>query len=199
MKFNKKKLRTFFATSFILITVATFTSCKQVNSIALSEQPNPITNSIVEEIDTTEKGINTPYPFIDMEIDTELITDTTEYFLDNLNELEKLNKITKEQQLLAVYAYKKLITANISQETFENELNNIMVEQTTPRCISDEAWEEYFGEISKTLEEHESLSDTFLTLAWLIHDFQCNENHEYVNSSIKCKSLINQFSTRYSK
>lgn len=224
MKINPKRLRQIFANSFILITAVTFVSCTQASRDIFpipSTQPKteivqainqPIKAAEIVVIPTNEEKqldilnnekednfIDIVYSFIDENIDTSCINNTTEYFVDNIEKLLSISSLTKEQQILAMYAYRKLVTANINSEVFERELNNMMVEQICPRCISDEDWKEYFGTLSETLDEEESLGDTYITLAWLIHNQFCDDDHSYNQGIIKCKSLIKQFDDKYSK
>lgn len=178
-----------------------------VQPVVISETadvPEEMVQSAIEETKQAETSseataIEPIYYFLDENIDLSCINNTTEYFCDNVEQLLSLTSLTREQQILAMYAYKKLITANIHPEVFEVELNNMMVEQIMPRGLDDEDWEKYFGNLVKTLNEEESLGDTYSTMAWLIHNQFCSEEHSYDNGVIKCKSLLNQFNNRYSK
>jgi|GEM_PF-2952989 len=128
-----------------------------------------------------------------------IIDDTTSYMLDNMDKISATDdKITDEELYIASYAYQKLLKSNIDKEVFLKELNNIMVEQLLPRCMDEEEWLLNFGNLTSTLNEQESLQDTYLVLAYLIHDMNCAEKHttsEY--GSIDCKVLQKEFENKY--
>ncbi len=128
-----------------------------------------------------------------------IINDTTSYMLDNMDKISATDdKITDEELKIASYAYQKLLKSNIDKEVFLKELNNIMVEQLLPRGMEEDEWLLNFGNLTSTLNEQESLQDTYLVLAYLIHDMNCAEKHttsEY--GSIDCKVLQKQFKDKY--
>lgn len=127
------------------------------------------------------------------------IDDTTSYMLDNMDKISATDdKITDEELYIASYAYQKLLKSNIDKEVFLKELNNIMVEQLLPRGMDEEEWLLNFGNLTSTLNEQESLQDTYLVLAYLIHDMNCAEKHttsEY--GLIDCKVLQKEFKNKY--
>lgn len=128
-----------------------------------------------------------------------IISDTTLYTLDNIDSLLQVDgKISKEEEYIAAYAYQKLLASNIDKETFMGELHNMMVEQTLPRCATEEEYLLNFGNILTTLGEQESLYDTYYSLAWLTHDATCEDEH-YINEygSLECKSLVKEFNEKH--
>ena len=128
-----------------------------------------------------------------------IISDTTSYTLDNIDSLLQVDgKISKEEEYIAAYAYQKLLASNIDKETFMRELHNMMVEQTLPRCATEEEYLLNFGNILTTLGEQESLYDTYYSLAWLTHDATCEDEH-YINEygSLECKSLVKEFNEKH--
>lgn len=178
----------------VVVTMPTTIEIKQLEE----KNEEVIPETTIEEA-IPEVTVNKLYSFIDESIDLSCINNPTDYFIDNIEQLFSFTSLTNEQQILAMYAYKKLVLANISPEVFEIELNNMMIEQIMPRGMDDEDWEEYFGTLSGTLNEEESLGDTYIIMAFLLHNEYCTDEHSYDYGIIKCKSLVNQFNDRYSK
>lgn len=197
-KINNKAFRRFIATGLIIMTTATFTGC------GVNAKEKQTGDSFIET--TTEASINdskkviketvTPTPAITVKpvneevqkdcdklldsLDDKEVTidDTTSYMLDNMDKISATDdKITDEELNIASYAYQKLLKSNIDKEVFLKELNNIMVEQLLPRGKDEEEWLLNFGNLSATLNEQKSLQDTYLVLAYLIHDINCDEKH----------------------
>lgn len=206
-KINKKAFGKFIATGLVIMTATTFTGCgvsakeKDTTNLYIETKEETATNDLMqvtENIDT--KIVNQFDELLDSLDNSEVtIDDTTLYMVDNMDEISATDqKITDEEMYIASYAYQKLLKSNISKEVFLEELNNIMVEQLLPRGMDEEEWMLNFGNLTSTLNERESLQDTYQVLAYLIHDANCDEKHtvsEY--GSIDCKVLQKQFKDKY--
>jgi len=218
-KINDKAFKRLIATGLIIITTATFTGCgvnakeKQASdsfiettteaSINDSKQVNKET--VIEVPVSTKKPVNTEVQndcdkLLDSLDDKEVtIDDTTSYMLDNMDKISATDdKITNEELYIASYAYQKLLKSNIKKEVYLKELNNIMVEQLLPRCMDKKEWLLNFGNLTSTLNKQESLQDTYLVLAYLVHDMNCDEKHttnEY--GGVDCKVLQKEFKDKY--
>lgn len=212
-KINDKAFKRFIATGLIIMTAAAFTGCgvnakeKQTNDSfiettieASTNDSKQVSKETVTEVPVATEIQNDCDTLLDSLDDKEVtIDDTTSYMLDNMDKISATDdKITDEELNIASYAYQKLLNSNISKEVFLKELNNIMVEQTLPRCMDEEEWLLNFGNLTSTLKEQESLQDTYLVLAYLIHDMNCTEKHitsEY--GSVDCKVLQKEFKDKY--
>lgn len=218
-KINNKAFKRFIATGLIIMTTATFTGCgvnakekqtedsfietttetsindsKQVNNQPVTGTPAITVKPVNEEVQ------NDCDKLLDSLDDKEVtIDDTTSYMLDNMDKISATDdKITDEELNIASYAYQKLLKSNVDKEVFLKELNNIMVEQLLPRGMDEEEWLLNFGNLTSTLNEQESLQDTYLVLAYLIHDMNCAEKHitsEY--GGVDCKVLQKEFKDKY--
>lgn len=96
----------------------------------------------------------------------------------------------------AKLTYQKLLSYDIPYENMITELNNLMVEQQLPRCMSDEDWNNNFGCLISTLEDDESLASTYTTLAYFIHKCNCLDEHS-IDLGISCKTLKKEFENKY--
>lgn len=167
---------------------------------AITEKPVDMVKPVVIETPIAIEVQNDCDKLLDSLDDKEVtIDDTTSYMLDNMDKISATDdKITDEEMYIASYAYQKLLKSNIDKEVFLKELNTIMVEQLLPRGMDEEEWLLNFGNLTSTLNEQESLQDTYLVLAYLIHDMNCDEKHttsEY--GSIDCKVLQKEFKDKY--
>lgn len=224
-KINVNTLKRIIATGLIVITTSTFVGCANVS--AKKETSNNNTPTTIQEVTTTQaeiaevpnKNIETTTSNVKVATNNEdistisetdklldslddekvAIKDTTSYMLDNMNKIDATDgKITNEELYIASYAYQKLLNSNIDKEVFLNELNTLMIEQLLPRDMDENEWLANFGNISSTLNEQESLYDTYFVLAYLIHESSCAEKHtlnEY--GSIDCKVLQKEFTNKY--
>lgn len=215
-KINVNTLKRIIATGLIVITTSTFVGCANVS--AKKETSNNNIPTTIQEVTTTQAEIDevpnikdtTNSKSIDTISETDklldslddekvAIKDTTSYMLDNMNKIDATDgKITNEELYIASYAYQKLLNSNIDKEVFLKELNTLMIEQLLPRDMDENEWLANFGDISSTLNEQESLYDTYFVLAYLIHESNCAEKHtlnEY--GSIDCKVLQKEFTNKY--
>ena len=96
----------------------------------------------------------------------------------------------------AKLSYQKILNHNIPYESMLTELNNLMVEQQIPSCMSEEDWQINFGCLISTLEEEESLYSTYFNLAYLVHKQCCLYEHE-LEAGITCKTLKKEYDNKY--
>lgn len=207
--FNLSKIKKVMAAGMIMITVASFSGCnfvsaKTTNQNTSVNQPSTTSStSTYSESDNNEINKTDPCNTLFDELDEQKVSidDTTEYMLDNMDSIDPNdNKITDEEIQIASYAYQKLVKAGISKDVFLKELNNLLIEQTVPRDMDQQEWQDNFGDLNKTLKEKESLYDTYFVLAYLIHETACTSEHslnEY--GALTCKVLEKEFSAKYNK
>lgn len=206
-KINNKAIKRIITTSLIIVTSATFTGCAKYENediniaieapIASAANTNISINYVKKIEPVAESGCDQLLNSLD---DKEaVIEDTTEYMLDNMDKMCATDDaITYEELYIASYAYQKLLSSKIDKELFLKELNNMMVEQLLPRSMDENEWLLNFGNLVSTLNEQESLQDTYLVLAYLIHNTNCNEKHTTNECGlIDCKVLQKEFKDKY--
>ena len=107
----------------------------------------------------------------DENIDYNLVINTylnTEY--DKRSELEN-------DYLRAIYML--LINSNNSLEVYLSELHTMAVMQQVPMCVPEDIWNEQFGNLLTLLNDYESLFEKFGTLAYFVHDIDCEQTHTF--------------------
>lgn len=162
---------------------------------AVMEEDNIKTSSSihVEEIDPIQtflnELINTDYGYA---------SNMQDFYNENWEIIENYN-LDDNMNIRLHYsklAYQKLLESNIPYDAMINELNNLMIEQQLPRCMSEEDWSSNFGSLITTLKEEESLFSTYFTLASTIHKVKCPDDHEF-DMGITCKTLKKEFINKY--
>lgn len=204
---NNKVIKRIIATGLIVITSATFTGCnigenKDINIVvkaSTASTGNTSINSKEEQKVTPVTESNCDKLLNSLDDKEVVIEDTTEYMLDNMNKISATDDtITDEELYIASYAYQKLLNSSINKEVFLKELNNMMVEQLLPRSMDEDEWLLNFGNLVSTLNQQESLQDTYLVLAYLIHNVNCTEKHTTNECGlIDCKVLQKEFKDKY--
>lgn len=220
MKLNKINYKKLLTTSLILIQVSTLVGCvtPQVEEQIIpttkieqqTEAPKPIeatvvkqdkvtqiSNPVVTETISEKKDIKS---FLNQLDSIKTIEELNEYYLENIDAINNIyNKDAYEIQLCyAASAYKKLKNANIDTAIILDELNNLIIEQQLPRGMDNDEWQDNFGNISSTLDPEQSLFDTYFTLAYMIHDYMCDEKHSSNEfGATSCKVLVKEFENKY--
>lgn len=218
---NYKKLLT---TSLILIQISTLVGCvtpqveeQIVPTTKVEQQQEPIkpvevvviqqenkdtvtqiSNPVVTETISEKKDIKA---FLEQLDSIETIEELNEYYLENIDAINNIyDKDAYEIQLCyAASAYKKLKNANIDTTIILEELNNLIIEQQLPRGMDEDEWQDNFGNIASTLDPEQSLFDTYFTLAYMIHDYKCDEKHSSNEfGAASCKVLVKEFNNKYS-
>ena len=226
MKFNKINYKKLLSASLIAVQITTLSGCISTpleeakiieisieqtthdnDNIVIINEVEKISSKIIDEEEKLE-------PLISLEVKEEqslneflalldniaTIEDLNEYYIEHFTELnDVLDEKAYEMQLsYAASAYKKLKNSNINSEIILEELNNLIVEQQLPRCMDDNEWQDNFGNIITTLDPEESLFDTYFTLAYMIHDHICDEEHTLNEfGGTNCKTLVKEFKDKY--
>lgn len=122
---------------------------------------------------------------------------TTDYMLENINNLNTIGYTTEEELYISAYAYQKILNSNIDHDKALEELNNLLIEQSYPRGLDIDEYNMLYGNLSSTLKEKESLGDTYSVLAYLIHCDSCNKDH-YINDNytIECENIKNEYTKK---
>ncbi len=201
---NNTVIKRIIATGLIVITSATFTGCTICNnkdisivvkaSVASSGNTSIISNEVTPVTESNcDKLLNS------LDDKEAVVENTTEYMLDNMDRINATDDaVTDEELFVASYAYQKLLNSSINKEVFLKELNNMIVEQLLPRSMDEDEWLLNFGNLVSTLNEQESLQDTYLVLAYLIHNTNCTEKHTTNECGlIDCKVLQKEFKDKY--
>lgn len=211
IKFNKMFFKKSIATSLLVLSASNFVACSNKTTIDFNIDETVlssdiVTNKVNEINEVRESKKESPKESITTESllekisDTEVpnYIDTTTYSLENSDKLVPDNKITKEELYLAAYALDKC--KNLDRDKLFKELNNIMVEQINPTDMDEVTWNENFESLISTLDEKESLQDTYYVLAYLIHLTSCTEKHSYDEvNTLSCKVLEKEYNNRYEK
>lgn len=227
MKFNKINYKKLLSASLIAFQVTTLSGCistplEEVIAIEISIDETKKDNDdivIVNEVEksnleiiyeetilvplqssevTTEQSLNDFLALLDS---MPTIENLNEYYMEHFAELNNiLDENAYQMQLsYAASAYKKLKNSNIDSKIILQELNNLIVEQQLPRGMDDEEWQDNFGNIITTLDPEQSLFDTYFTLAYMIHDHICDEEHTLNEfGGTNCKTLVKEFKDKYS-
>ena len=206
LKINKKFFRRSIAISLLIVT-PTLTSCSSKNEVNFSPNsfdisPQTLPNKVKEVAEYHFKSIkaNPLEELLNILNETEPADymDTTEYCLEYNRNLIPDRNNTIDEIDLAAYAYAKSQAYNISNDDLLSELNNLMVEQTLPRCMDIEEWNNNFSNLISTLDDKESLQDTYYVLAYLIHNATCDKEHTIDEcNSVSCETLEQEFQKKY--
>ena len=95
--------------------------------------------------------------------------------------------------------YQRLVNAGISKDVLLGELANVILEQQAPRCVSEEEWQNNFGNIVSVLGEYESMYEAYFCLSYLVHDEICELEHSHNDvGAITCDELQKDFQKKYS-
>jgi hypothetical protein len=223
MKFNKINYKRLLSTSLILIQVSTLVGCvtpsvqEQVVPTSNVEQYNvsqPVEKTIVQVEDNnpitqTSNPVAVTEPieekkdikeFLAKLDSIESIDNLNNYYSENYEAINNIyDKDAYEIQLCyAASAYKKLKNTNIDSAIILRELHNLVVEQQLPRGMEDDEWQDNFGNISNTIDSELSLFDTYFCLAYMIHDYVCDEEHAPNElGAASCKVLVKEFQDKY--
>ncbi|MBE6144436.1 MAG: hypothetical protein E7169_02565 [Firmicutes bacterium] len=124
--------------------------------------------------------------------------DIKEFYNEHWDIIENQNLEDTENIRLhyAKLSYQKILSHNIPYESMMIELNNLMVEQQIPSCMSEEDWQANFRCLISTLDEEESLYSTYFNLAYLVHKQSCLDEHE-LDVGITCKTLKKEYDNKY--
>ena len=226
MKFNKINYKKLLSASLIAFQVTTLSGCistplEEVKAIEINIDETKKDNDDIVIVNEVEKSnLEIIYeetilvPLQSSEVTTEqssndflalldsipTIENLNEYYMENFAELNNiLDENAYQMQLsYAASAYKKLKNSNIDSKIILQELNNLIVEQQLPRGMDDEEWQDNFGNIITTLDPEQSLFDTYFTLAYMIHDHICEEEHTLNEfGGTNCKTLVKEFKDKY--
>lgn len=227
MKFNKINYKKLLSASLIAFQVTTLSGCistplEEVKAIEINIDETKKDNDNIVRVNEVEKSnLEIIYeepilvPLQSSEVTTEqslndflalldsmpTIENLNEYYMEHFTELNNvLDENAYQMQLsYAASAYKKLKNSNIDSKIILQELNNLIVEQQLPRGMDDEEWQDNFGNIITTLDPEQSLFDTYFTLAYMIHDHICEEEHTLNEfGGTNCKTLVKEFKDKYS-
>lgn len=227
MKFNKINYKKLLSASLIAVQLTTLSGCistplEEAKAIEINiDETKKNSNDIVMVTETEKSNPEIIYeepilvPLQSSEITTEQSLDEFLALLDSMPTIENLNEYYMEyftelnnvldenayemQLSYAASAYKKLKNSNIDSKIILQELNNLIVEQQLPRGMDDEEWQDNFGNIITTLDPEQSLFDTYFTLAYMIHDHICEEEHTLNEfGGTNCKTLVKEFKDKYS-
>lgn len=208
IQINNNTLKRIIASGMMVVTMMSLAGCENkkedisiVSSSQIITEENKeeaiISSSQAKENDSTEK--NAKDQLIDKLNRETYITNSSEYMYENYKEIYK-EELNDQQLDLASYAYGKLKELNINEKEYLKELNNVLIEQLNPRGLSDEKWQELFGTLISTLNEEESVYDTYFILARLLHETECQERH-YVNDYdiYSCEVIQKEYNLKYPK
>lgn len=204
---NKNFFKRSIATSLVVLSVSNFVACSNKTTIDFNIDEKVLsTTTLTNKIDEInearkskeKKKVATTSNLLEKleQIETEEYIDTTSYCLENNSKLIPDNKITKEELYIATYAFNK--AKNIDKEVLYRELNNIMIEQINPTEMDEITWNNNFCSLISTLDETESLQDTYYVLAYLIHLTSCKEKHSFDEvNTLNCKVLEKEYNARH--
>lgn len=204
---NTNTLKRLIASGMMIVTMMSLSGCTKQNedtNIISSSQTINADDFLNNQSSNDEKMDVSAEKSLKEELINKLncettITNSTQFMYENYNFIYQ-EELNDKQLELASYAYQKLIQSNIAEDVYLKELNNILVEQLNPRSLSDEKWQELFGSLLSTLNEQESVYDTYFILARLFHEAECQEQHHINEYDIYlCEALENEYNSKYQK
>lgn len=222
LKVNDKKLRSM--AGLLSITILTTTGCS-LDNCKVYEIPksNYHKENFLEDFNVDKETIETEddtyHLYYTEELPLEVKENPTQDFLDQLlitdfgynsniqDFYRKYSHILENwslednQNIRMYYAklsYEKIIKFGIPYTTMIEELNNIMIEQQHPRCLSEEDRNRNFSSLISTLSDNESLLPTYFPLAYFVHQTKCQDEHE-IGFCVSCKRLKKEFNSKYNR
>lgn len=107
-----------------------------------------------------------------------------------VNEILESEDVTSE--LYASALYRKLKNAGLSDEIIKEELNNILGFSLTFTDMSEEMWNQLFGNMLGTIGKYDNVMDYYYPLAICVHTNECDlvhTGHEFDESRLTCATL----------
>ena len=117
-----------------------------------------------------------------------------EFNSSNMSVEEILSTVNKGDSLYASALYTKLKNYFLTDDVILQELENVVCFGTQATCVSEDMWNNLFGNLLGTISEYDNVIDYYYPLALYIHLHSCELEHDKVffdETRVTCTNLEN--------
>ena len=121
------------------------------------------------------------------------------YQTSGMNIGEILSSVSKNEDLYASALYARLKEFSLLDDVIKAELDNIICFGTQAMCLSEEKWNELFGNLVKTVGEFDNVIDVYYPLASYTHCYSCGLEHEslfFDENRITCGNIESMYNEK---